>query len=272
VALGIAPDSHWLALFCAASEEALPDFNPQNLSNTVWALGRLQHAPPPSWAAAFLGALRTKMGAFSAVQLSDTLYGLSQLGLRPEQGLLARLLVACAGSVNVMGGAPPPRHPATPPGGSGAACVPCWRLGRAAPARTPVPGCAGLWSPARLHPPPPRAYPPAPCPPPPSPRAGAELASLVAACVQFEHQPTELWLRLMVAEAGAGLELTPPSSAALLLQSLAQLRHDPGAAWLADFCATMGARADECSPAEMLQVGACLPARPPALPACLAAA
>ncbi len=139
MALGIAPDEHWLGLFCSASQQALPNFNPQNLSNTVWALGRLRHAPPPAWGAAFLEALRAKMGSFSAVQLCDTLYGLAQLGLRPEQGLLARLLVACAGSVNVMAGALPAAASCVLLGRSGAACVLRRRLPalrrRPAPAR-----------------------------------------------------------------------------------------------------------------------------------------
>jgi hypothetical protein len=84
--------------------------------------------------------------------------------------------------------------------------------------------------------------------------AGAELAALVHACVRFEHQPSPLWLQLMVSEASTSLNQMPVASSTLLLKSLAALGHDPGAIWLRNYCSVMSERMHECSPADLVKV------------------
>jgi hypothetical protein len=87
--------------------------------------------------------------------------------------------------------------------------------------------------------------------------AGSELAALVHACVRFEHQPSPLWLQLMVSEASTSLHQMPVASSTLLLKSLAALGHDPSSAWLGNYCRVMSERMHECSPADLVKVRRC---------------
>jgi hypothetical protein len=54
-------------------------FNPQELANLVWGLGRLHSCPPKPWINQLLGAVEANLAQFSPQQLSNVLWGLANL-------------------------------------------------------------------------------------------------------------------------------------------------------------------------------------------------
>jgi hypothetical protein len=62
----------------------LADFNPQELSNTLWALSQMQHTPSKPWMQQLLLASLQQMSSFVAADLTQTLCGLSKLGYSPS--------------------------------------------------------------------------------------------------------------------------------------------------------------------------------------------
>lgn len=67
-----------------AASSRLDQFNPQELSNTLWALAQLQHTPSKPWMQQLLLASLQQMSSFLAADFTQTLGGLSKLGYNPS--------------------------------------------------------------------------------------------------------------------------------------------------------------------------------------------
>ncbi len=91
----------WLPRFWAASEQLLVaspgDFQPQHLSNLMWAHGRLEVPPPAQWLAAWQAAAAPQLGKFTGQGCSNMLWGLVKAGAVPEVEWLNRFVHATAG-------------------------------------------------------------------------------------------------------------------------------------------------------------------------------
>lgn len=67
-----------------AAASSLEHFTPQHLSNTLWALARLQHNAPKPWLQQLLLASLQQMHAFRPVDYTQMLGALAQVGFSPS--------------------------------------------------------------------------------------------------------------------------------------------------------------------------------------------
>ena len=94
--LGITPPDDWMLRFWHASAAKLGDFKPQDCSNTIYACGLLGLAPPADLLERFWIASAAQLGGFKPQELSNTLYACGQLGLTPPDDWLPRYWHASA--------------------------------------------------------------------------------------------------------------------------------------------------------------------------------
>lgn len=96
--LGLDAPPRWLAAELAQAQRALPTYRPDQLSNTLIALARMQRAPPAAWLAAFEAA--APLQAFTLQQLVDVAWALAALGAAPsitwQHAAVTELRAACA--------------------------------------------------------------------------------------------------------------------------------------------------------------------------------
>ncbi|KXZ51785.1 hypothetical protein GPECTOR_11g229 [Gonium pectorale] len=83
--LRLFPTRSWLVVFFHASFRSLRLFKPGDLAQCLWALGRLQSHPPAEWLAAVLTRLQLTASMFSPVEVATTMWALAALGVRGQQ-------------------------------------------------------------------------------------------------------------------------------------------------------------------------------------------
>ena len=79
-----------LSALCAAAESQLGAFTPQNLSNLVWALGKMRCTPPVrGFLAGVSAAVDARVHEFEPRDVSLCIWGFTQLGRAPSAALLS---------------------------------------------------------------------------------------------------------------------------------------------------------------------------------------
>jgi hypothetical protein len=90
------PPADWLQQFWQASGPLLRQFTPQNLSNTLYACGKLSTKPPADWLQQFWQASGPLLRQFTPQNLSNTLHACALLGEVPPDDWLRRFWQASA--------------------------------------------------------------------------------------------------------------------------------------------------------------------------------
>ena len=78
-----ASSGSWLAVTESAivAKRNLPSYNPQDLSNTLWAFAKFEHVPGPAFQEAFEEAALAKIGSFDTQSLANFAYAHAALAL-----------------------------------------------------------------------------------------------------------------------------------------------------------------------------------------------
>ncbi len=78
-----------LVMLCSASARHLQRFNAQDLSNTLYALAKLQHAPPREWMDAWAARATHQLPWFTPQALANSAWALAKLKQQQPQWLAA---------------------------------------------------------------------------------------------------------------------------------------------------------------------------------------
>lgn len=81
--LELMPTGDWLAAFYAASRAALPACSPQEACNMLWALAAAGARPQPDWLARFFDATLGGLWAWESQGLANATWALARLRYRP---------------------------------------------------------------------------------------------------------------------------------------------------------------------------------------------
>lgn len=76
-------EATWLNLWLSVSQDHLPDFQPIDLAQSMWALAVLRYQPGDSWFSCMLVNSYRKLTAFGPQDLSNLIWGMAHLGLTP---------------------------------------------------------------------------------------------------------------------------------------------------------------------------------------------
>ncbi len=98
--LGVTPPADWLERFWQASVATVGDWNAQDCSNTIYACGQLRITPPADLLERFWIASGAGLGAFVPQALSNTIYSCGQLGITPPGGWLESFWHASAAKLS----------------------------------------------------------------------------------------------------------------------------------------------------------------------------
>lgn len=107
VTMSYTPIREWMALYYTGLEQCISAFKPQDISNTLWAFGRLefngaQYKVAPDIVAKLLMQAYNQLPDFSAQQLSNSLWGLARLGFAPNPYWLQGYMAASLARMDAM--------------------------------------------------------------------------------------------------------------------------------------------------------------------------
>jgi hypothetical protein len=90
--LGRTGDGAFVSALLEAARSQLGSFNPQDLANTLWALATLGRTGDGAFVSALLEAARRQLGSFKPQALANTLWALATLGRTGDGAFVSALL------------------------------------------------------------------------------------------------------------------------------------------------------------------------------------